>query len=45
MTELDNERRQQGTGILLFNVLEIEKEICQMSCSSTGDAFDILDDR
>jgi hypothetical protein len=45
VTELDENGREESTGILFFGILEIEKEVGDMCWPGVGDAFDVLDDR
>ncbi len=44
-TELDENRGEEGTGVLFSGVLEIEEEIGYVCGPDFGNAFDILDDR
>jgi hypothetical protein len=45
VAELDEDGREESTGILFFGVLKIKKEIGHVRWPSVRDAFDILDNR
>jgi hypothetical protein len=43
--ELDEDRREESTGVLFSSVFEIKKEVGQMYCLDFGDAFNVLNNR
>jgi hypothetical protein len=43
--KLNEDGREESTGILFSSIFEIKKEVGDMCCTSFGDAFNVLNNR